>query len=484
MPLVKYFDDLDAVVARSSWDSDASYVRFIAGPPGGHNSRKVRKEIDSEVDIGASHDHPDAGHFTYFANGELFLIDDVGSSPIDRKLKYAFYHNTLVINGYGQQGECDNEDWETYGGRCRWMLPVADDKTAFIQKFESLPNYVYVVGNLSTAYDDRIGLKKFLRYFVFTKDFLIVLDDLETEHESSYDWRLNTKGEIDLKENEAVINKGQQKLFVKILSPSEFDADVSQVSKPIIEDYTQPENPVGFIDYSNALSVKKNAQKTKYLALFYTEDNTPSSIEKIEENGKIGVIVDGERFVFDLDELTLETCGNGVCEEREDYLNCLVDCGINDGMYCSVNEECEGGYCIHGICRSTSTYCRDGYCDLGENEQTCPEDCIVKEVEEIEKEEEKIEEEEVKEEVIEEEKRFKEEVKSCDGCYYRQKCLPIGTRVGTLYCQISGLMGRQVDDNAICSNKYECRSNFCFDGRCVEAGLWQKFLDWFGRLFG
>lgn len=28
---------------------------------------------------------------------------------------------------------------------------------------------------------------------------------------------------------------------------------------------------------------------------------------------------------------------------------------------------CEGGYCVHSICRSASTYCGDGYCDTGES---------------------------------------------------------------------------------------------------------------------
>jgi hypothetical protein len=34
---------------------------------------------------------------------------------------------------------------------------------------------------------------------------------------------------------------------------------------------------------------------------------------------------------------------------------------------CTAASECVGGYCVHEYCRSTSTYCGDGYCDSGES---------------------------------------------------------------------------------------------------------------------
>ena len=48
---------------------------------------------------------------------------------------------------------------------------------------------------------------------------------------------------------------------------------------------------------------------------------------------------------------------------------------LPDGSACSSADECSGGYCVHGICRSSSTYCGDGYCDEGENCRTCWKDC-------------------------------------------------------------------------------------------------------------
>jgi len=47
----------------------------------------------------------------------------------------------------------------------------------------------------------------------------------------------------------------------------------------------------------------------------------------------------------------------------------------SDGSSCSANEECSGGYCVHNICRSSSAYCGDAYCDAGESCYNCVGDC-------------------------------------------------------------------------------------------------------------
>jgi PGF-pre-PGF domain-containing protein len=46
-----------------------------------------------------------------------------------------------------------------------------------------------------------------------------------------------------------------------------------------------------------------------------------------------------------------------------------------DGTSCTASNECIGGYCVHGICRSSSTYCGDTYCDSGEDCSSCSADC-------------------------------------------------------------------------------------------------------------
>jgi len=72
-----------------------------------------------------------------------------------------------------------------------------------------------------------------------------------------------------------------------------------------------------------------------------------------------------------------------------------------------------------------------------------------------------------------------------DGCNLDSKCVPYGTRKKGEYCSIDA--NAMVDlraENAICENHYECGSNVCLDGKCVESGLIQKFIEWLKKLFG
>jgi len=48
---------------------------------------------------------------------------------------------------------------------------------------------------------------------------------------------------------------------------------------------------------------------------------------------------------------------------------------LPDGESCSSNDECANSHCVHGICRSSSTYCGDNYCDTGEDCSSCSSDC-------------------------------------------------------------------------------------------------------------
>jgi len=48
---------------------------------------------------------------------------------------------------------------------------------------------------------------------------------------------------------------------------------------------------------------------------------------------------------------------------------------IGDGSSCTASIQCAGGYCVHSICRSSSIYCGDSYCDSGESCSLCSADC-------------------------------------------------------------------------------------------------------------
>jgi hypothetical protein len=46
-----------------------------------------------------------------------------------------------------------------------------------------------------------------------------------------------------------------------------------------------------------------------------------------------------------------------------------------NGESCTSNVQCQSGYCVHGTCRASSTYCGDNYCDSGETCSGCSSDC-------------------------------------------------------------------------------------------------------------
>ncbi|MBW2980087.1 hypothetical protein KY360_01545 [Candidatus Woesearchaeota archaeon] len=78
----------------------------------------------------------------------------------------------------------------------------------------------------------------------------------------------------------------------------------------------------------------------------------------------------------------------------------------------------------------------------------------------------------------------KEEPACRDGCLLNKKCYPLAYRVSGNYCSASGKFKTQASSGSACENNFECKSNLCVDGACVEKGIFNKILKWFTNLFG
>ena len=85
---------------------------------------------------------------------------------------------------------------------------------------------------------------------------------------------------------------------------------------------------------------------------------------------------------------TTTFCGDNFCDSGETCSTCQADCGCNSGnicsdgackanigSFCSPTQNCLQGYCVHGICRQQMTYCGDNFCDGDENAFGCFDDC-------------------------------------------------------------------------------------------------------------
>ena len=72
----------------------------------------------------------------------------------------------------------------------------------------------------------------------------------------------------------------------------------------------------------------------------------------------------------------------------------------------------------------------------------------------------------------------------CNGCVSDDNCYPLGYRKSGEYCSEDNSFAVQLESKAQCENNFECESNLCASGECVNQGLLKRILDWFARLFG
>jgi len=141
--------------------------------------------------------------------------------------------------------------------------------------------------------------------------------------------------------------------------------------------------------------------------------NNPPTIDSYTPEDLTPVIAEGESLEFnhtssdlDGDDLTYSWSLNGTDQSTEQNWTFVTeegDAGVYDvmlevsdgadtssqewevtveelsllanGENCTDDGECNSGHCVHDICRSSSTYCGDDYCDSGESCSSCSSDC-------------------------------------------------------------------------------------------------------------
>ncbi len=72
----------------------------------------------------------------------------------------------------------------------------------------------------------------------------------------------------------------------------------------------------------------------------------------------------------------------------------------------------------------------------------------------------------------------------CNGCKLDNKCYPFGYRKDKRYCSDDFEFIEQKKAEHSCENNFECSSNVCISGKCIDEGFIQKILNWFKKLFG
>jgi hypothetical protein len=120
------------------------------------------------------------------------------------------------------------------------------------------------------------------------------------------------------------------------------------------------------------------------VAAFFTFSKPIDSCTEDWKCGTWGSCIEGirERICLDMNECgeqnnelpTQEGCTvvtiPGVVNETENITTCA-----EIGDYCENVSDCCFGNCTHHLCINATTYCGDGYCDLGEDCASCSYDC-------------------------------------------------------------------------------------------------------------
>ena len=185
LPASAFFPDLGLLMARDGWSDDGVGVLFKCGPFGGYTLNRFRNAGGKDGQpgyINVAHDDPDANAFQIYAHNRFLAENDRYS-----KDKKSANHNTILINGIGQQSEGQPE-----GGP--WSQPGGDmTKMGVITALKLTDGVDVVEGEASGSYlalpGKRPALERFRRALVFAKGgYVLVLDDIRALESVEISW--------------------------------------------------------------------------------------------------------------------------------------------------------------------------------------------------------------------------------------------------------------------------------------------------------
>src|SRR5436190_6134279 len=199
-----YFPDHDVFYWRSAWTKDATAFAFKCGPPEGHHADPLLKQFP-DWRLSSGHAHPDANSFIIFARGQ-YLTGDSGYAGVP----LTEHHNTLLVDGKGQGKEGAGHDaFAEMSYELLNRIRIAD--------FKVEANQIAVRGDATAAYLPELGLKRFVREFVFKPgSSFTITDEVETASPSRLTWLLHADRKIEkVKDNQFSIAAGSLKLLIQ-----------------------------------------------------------------------------------------------------------------------------------------------------------------------------------------------------------------------------------------------------------------------------
>lgn len=317
LPLTKYFPDLGLVVMRSSWDTEATHLSFKSSPAGGHKQWQLSWELDKKNSWktrSLTHYHVDFNHFILIHKGSSLAIDE----GYNRTSK-AEVHNLITVDGTGCIGEKiwdegDLSDPELFDLNCKGIhnvwRDVPEDAIAKVEAFSNDNGYTYVVGESSKMYYPEMELTRNARHIINSEcGYFIFLDELESELEHNYTWRLHSeKYANQISQDKFEIINGTGALNVFTVFP---EARVTHVDETLVEEIMTPQRPDDIRRISLKTLLIENSEKSKnsyFLNVLQPKDALQSnpdndiSVQPIKGDSCIGVEITSkdhiETFIF------------------------------------------------------------------------------------------------------------------------------------------------------------------------------------------
>jgi len=252
-----YFPDHDVVYWRSDWSKNATAFAFKCGPPEGHHTESSLREFP-DWRLSSGHAHPDANSFIIFARGQ-YLTGDSGYAGVP----LTEHHNTLLVDGKGQGKEGTGHDaFAEVPYELLNRIRIADVKVE--------PGQVVVRGDATAAYLPQLGLKKFVREFVYKPGSgFTVSDEVETARPAVLTWLLHADDKIEKgRDNRFSILAGA----VRLLIDPFFEGSKDFKSSIEPNDVTAP-GPPGAVDKGErqvrgqklVLSTPQPVSKTRFI---------------------------------------------------------------------------------------------------------------------------------------------------------------------------------------------------------------------------
>lgn len=152
---------------------------------------------------GYSHSFFNENAFDIFAYGEAITHGGGTTENTDNYADQTMSHNSILIDGVGQY---QYRYWPLSRLGDKYHR-VPGDRVGYIAAFDKSDDYVYWIGDATSAYETVPYLKRFCRHILFVKEkYFVIFDDLVTDpsHEASkFQWLYHVYPEASLKISES-----------------------------------------------------------------------------------------------------------------------------------------------------------------------------------------------------------------------------------------------------------------------------------------